>query len=127
MPSYEHYYKPGRVLDAGFGPVLPLASTEFDRGRAPPDFALRGTTLTVRRTAAQQSDLDRLLAAQRNPSSPNYRKWLTPEDFADRFGATRHALAKLRRGWRPRDFRSAVARTGPSFGSTPGRNRFAKP
>src|SRR5262245_23515680 len=31
--------------------------------------------------------LTALLAAQQNPLSPQYRKWLTPEQFATRFGA----------------------------------------
>ena len=35
---------------------------------------------------AQQAALDRLLADQQTPSSPNYHKWLTPEQYADRFG-----------------------------------------
>jgi len=30
--------------------------------------------------------LDRLLAAQQNPGSPVYHQWLTPDQFADRFG-----------------------------------------
>ena len=37
-------------------------------------------------SAAQQSHLEQLLAAQQNPSSPDFHKWLTPEQFADRFG-----------------------------------------
>ncbi len=37
-------------------------------------------------SAAQQADLDRLLEEQRDRSSPNYRHWLTPEQFGDRFG-----------------------------------------
>jgi subtilase family serine protease len=78
------------------GHLHPLACAEFDRGAVPPDFALRGMTLTIRRTAAQQSDLDRLLAAQQDRSSPHYRKWLTPEEFADRFGASSNDLARLR-------------------------------
>jgi subtilase family serine protease len=78
------------------GHLHPLARAEFDHGAVPPDFALRGMTVTVRRTAAQQGDLDRLLAAQQDPSSPHYRKWLTPEEFADRFGASSNDLGRLR-------------------------------
>ena len=93
------------------GHLHPLARAEFDRGAAPPDFALRGMTLMVRRTEAQQSDLDRLLTAQQDPSSPGYRKWLTPEEFADRFGATPNDLARLRAWLEIRGFAiKAVAR-----------------
>lgn len=36
-----------------------------------------------------RSESERLSEAQQDPSSPEYHKWLTPEEFADRFGPTR--------------------------------------
>jgi subtilase family serine protease len=78
------------------GHLQPLAKAEFDRGAVAEGFALKGMMVTVKRTASQQQDLDQLLADQQNPSSPNYHKWLTPEDFANRFGASPHDLAVLR-------------------------------
>jgi MYXO-CTERM domain-containing protein len=33
-----------------------------------------------------QTQLDRLLADQQDPSSPSFRQWLTPEQFGERFG-----------------------------------------
>jgi subtilase family serine protease len=35
-----------------------------------------------------RDQLNQLQAELQNPDSPNYRKWLTPDDFADRFGPT---------------------------------------
>jgi hypothetical protein len=35
-----------------------------------------------------QAELQALLAAQQNPSSPQYRRFLTPEQFTERFGPT---------------------------------------
>ena len=78
--------------------VASAAAGQFDRGAVSEDFALRGMTITLRRTPAQQIGLEQLLAEQQNPSSPNYHKWLTPEEFADRFGASSEDLARLR-GW----------------------------
>ena len=51
-----------RVIDnynavAISGQVNPLAKAEFDRGAVPGTFVMRGMTLTVKRTAAQQKDL----------------------------------------------------------------------
>src|SRR5664279_2743396 len=57
----------------------PLARAEADRGPVENGLAIRGMPLTVRRTAAQQKELNQLLAEQQAPSSPNYRKWLTPD------------------------------------------------
>jgi len=39
-------------------------------------------TLALRNRAA----LEQLLAAQQDPNSPNYHKWLTPNEFGQRFG-----------------------------------------
>jgi len=37
---------------------------------------------------AQQAALEQLLKEQQDPASPNYHNWLTPETYADRFGAS---------------------------------------
>ena len=39
--------------------------------------------------------LDQLLQAQRTPGSPNYRNWLTPEQFRTRFGPKQQDLDKV--------------------------------
>jgi len=75
------------------GNVQPGARAEFDAGAADPSFALGPLLLMLRRSAAQQADLDQLLSAQQNPSSPGYHQWLSPEQFADRFGASRDDIA----------------------------------
>lgn len=78
------------------GQQHPLARAAADRGPVDTDLAMRGMSLTLRRTAAQQKDLDQLLAEQQTPSSPNYRKWLTPDDLAKRFGASPNDMLTLR-------------------------------
>ncbi len=65
-------------------PPRSLGST--DLGALSPDTPVKGITLVFSRTAAQQTALDALLAAQANPASPQYHKWLTPESFAAQFG-----------------------------------------
>jgi len=46
-------------------------------------------------TPAQTAALDQLLAAQQNPSSPLYHKWLTPEQFGAEFGLSTTDLATI--------------------------------
>jgi uncharacterized protein (TIGR03437 family) len=78
------------------GSVHHLArNAQFDRGPADPNLPLDHIVLFIRPTAAQQSSLDRLLADQQNPSSPNYRNWLTPQAYADRFGLSPSDQAKI--------------------------------
>jgi subtilase family serine protease len=42
--------------------------------------------MIFRPTDIQQAELDKLLEQQQDPSSPNYHRWLSPDEFADRFG-----------------------------------------
>ncbi|HXJ43354.1 MAG TPA: protease pro-enzyme activation domain-containing protein [Bryobacteraceae bacterium] len=51
--------------------------------------------MMLKQTPAQRAALDQLLADQQDASSPNFHKWLTPEEFADRFGASQSDLGKL--------------------------------
>jgi uncharacterized protein (TIGR03437 family) len=64
----------------------PAAVAANDQGAVDPDMLMDHMMLMVKPSATQQADLDRLLTDQQNPSSPNYHKWLTPEEFGGRFG-----------------------------------------
>jgi subtilase family serine protease len=77
------------------GSLHPLAQPQNDAGRMPASTRINGISLYFNRTAAQQADLDTLLAAQQNPSSPNYHQWLTPEQFAARFGMAQPDIDKV--------------------------------
>src|SRR5690242_3617281 len=68
------------------GNVHPLARPEFDRGPAPADLPLDRMVLVLKRSPAQESALKQLLDQQQDRSSPNYHRWLTPEEFGRRFG-----------------------------------------
>ena len=74
------------------------ALPQYDRGPVDPGQLINGVTLVFMRTASQQAALDQLLAQQQDPTSPNYHNWLTPEQFADRFGLSSVDLAKVT-GW----------------------------
>lgn len=77
------------------GTAHPLAQSQFDRGRLSPEQQLGRVSLTFRLSAAQQADLQGLLREQQDRSSPNYHRWLTPEQYAGRFGMTQNDLAKI--------------------------------
>ena len=68
------------------GSLRPAALRRNDQGRVPPDFPLPAMTLFLAPTAAQHADLLQLLDQQQNPVSPLYHQWLTPEEYAGRFG-----------------------------------------
>ena len=77
------------------GHVHPMAKVENDLGPLDASVTLPAITLVLRPTPEQRADLDRLLAAQQDPSSPDYHRWLTPEQFADRFGASSDDIASI--------------------------------
>ena len=75
-----------------------LARPQFDQGAVDPSMKLEYITLLTTPTAAQKKAINKLLADQQNPHSANYHKWLTPQQYADRFGLSQTDMAKLV-GW----------------------------
>ena len=73
----------------------PKARPRDDQGRVDPSLRIPFITLTMKPSAIQQADLERLLDEQLDQSSPNYRRWLTPEQFAERFGLASRDYAAL--------------------------------
>ena len=71
--------------------VHPLAQARYDRGLADPATQLSYITLLLR----PDSTLASFLAEQRDHSSPNYRHWLAPEEFANRFGLSQNDIGKI--------------------------------
>jgi uncharacterized protein (TIGR03437 family) len=73
-----------RTVQLGQAPARALA--RYDQGPVDAAFPIPYVTMLLRPSAVQQTVLDRLLVDQQDPSSPNYHRWLKPEQFADRFG-----------------------------------------
>ncbi|PWU06901.1 MAG: peptidase S8 [Terriglobia bacterium] len=85
-----------RAVDRGRTVVLrnhvPVeAQSRFDRGLLAPGTILSYATLRLKPAAG----IETFLADQRNPSSPDYHRWLTPGQFGDRFGLSPNDLDKL--------------------------------
>ena len=77
------------------GHVSPRTKSGVDQGPVDPSMDLPYVTLVLKPSASQQADLDRLLAQQQDPSSPNFHRWLTPEQYADRFGVSQADIDKM--------------------------------
>ena len=75
------------------GHLNPRAQAGTDQGRVDLSLALPYVTLMLKPSAAQQADLEQFLAQQQDPSSSNYHRWLTPEEYADRFGVSQRYSA----------------------------------
>ena len=77
------------------GNVHPMAQPRFDQGPVEPAFRLSYIALMLKKTDAQQAALEQLLQQQQDPASPNYHDWLTPEQYADRFGLSQNDLDRI--------------------------------
>lgn len=77
------------------GNLHPQAIPSNDQGRVTPSLAMPYVTLTLARSASQKADLEKLLADQQTPGSPDYHRWLTPEEFGTRFGASDADIATI--------------------------------
>ncbi len=99
-----------RVSLHGF--VHPAARAANDQGVASDSLVLPAITMAFQPSAAQQADLDTLLAQQQDPNSPNYHQWLTPEQFADRFGASAADLDKVKQWLTSQGFQVTGAARG---------------
>jgi len=68
------------------GSVPPPARPEFDRGPADLDAPMERMILPLKRREGADAEIESLLIRQQDPVSPDYHRWLTPEEFGRRFG-----------------------------------------
>jgi subtilase family serine protease len=73
----------------------PRAQPQYDRGLVDPSRPLSYITLLTSPSPSQQKALDQLLAQQQDRTSANYHKWLTPQQYADRFGLSSNDLTRI--------------------------------
>ncbi len=98
-----------------------LAKRARDEGRVEPTLVLDRVALVFRPSESQQRDLDALLAEQRDPASPGFEKWLTPDEYAARFGMSDADLSTATEWLESQDLtvqRTARSRNEISFRGT---------
>jgi len=77
------------------GNVHHLARPEFDRGAVSDSQPATHLALVLKRSDDQETALQQLLAQQQDKSSPNYHKWLTPQQFGAQFGPADSDIAAV--------------------------------
>ncbi len=103
------------------GSVHPQARPENDRGVVEPTFPVSGITFILTPSAGQKAALRQLLAQQQDPASPDYHRWLTPEQYADAYGVTASDIDKIAAWLKLQGFtinNTARSRTFISFSGT---------
>jgi subtilase family serine protease len=77
------------------GNTYPLAKAQYDVGAAPASLPMERMLLVLKRSPGQDFALRKLLDQQQDPSSANFHKWLTPEEFGKQFGPTDSDMQKI--------------------------------
>ncbi len=80
------------------GNTLPAVQAGFDRGPAPESMPAERLMLILKRSPQQEADLQSYLQAIQDPSSPEFHRFLSPDEFGQRYGVSDSDLAKLQ-GW----------------------------
>jgi hypothetical protein len=68
------------------GNVHPMARPEFDQGIVADATPMNRMLLLLQRSPEQQAALSQLMDEQLSKDSPNFHKWLTPQQFGAQFG-----------------------------------------
>ena len=77
------------------GNTRPVLARAQDQGAVDPALALPRITLHLAMTASQKAELLQFVAGQQTPASPHWHQWLTPEQYADQFGANAADIQKI--------------------------------
>ncbi len=77
------------------GYVRPEVANAGSLSAAEQDLPMEHMILTLKADATQETALLQLLQDQQNPRSPSYRKFLTPQQFGERFGVSSADIAKV--------------------------------
>lgn len=78
------------------GSMPPVTKFATSSGAMNSGARLEGMTLRFSLSSTQKAELDALLLAQQTPGSPSYHQWLTPAEYARRFGVSDNDLTKIK-------------------------------
>jgi hypothetical protein len=80
------------------GNTHPLAQAKYDRGPAPGSMPASRLILVLARSTRQEADLQTYLESVQDANSPNYHRFLSPEQFGSSFGVGDADLQSIQ-GW----------------------------
>jgi regulation of enolase protein 1 (concanavalin A-like superfamily) len=77
------------------GNTRPEAKREHDRGPVDDDLLLEHMLLQLRRPAEKEEDLQEFLEELHKEGSPNFQRWISAQEFGERFGPSDRDLDKI--------------------------------
>jgi subtilase family serine protease len=103
------------------GSVSPRIAPQFQIGHMAASTPIDGITLTFALTPEQKAELDALVKAQLTPGNPEFHQWLTPAQYAARFGISEADVQKVEQWLESQGFnveRVANSRMSIAFSGT---------
>ncbi len=70
------------------GSLHPLAQARYDRGAVSDSLPVQRVLILLKPSADREAALQRFLTEAHSPDSPNYHRWLTPDQYGAQFGAS---------------------------------------
>ena len=93
-----------------------VGTTGDNRGtRVGPTDPKRQISLSISMATASDAEINRALAAIEDPNSPEYHHYLTPEEYAQRFGPSAAALVTIERSLSDAGFHVTLPTAGGSL------------
>lgn len=86
-----------RALATLAGNARAKAWANLDRGRVPDSLPQSHTLMMLKRSPQREEALHNFMREQYNPRSPNFHRWLTPEQFGELFGPSMADVEQLTR------------------------------
>lgn len=78
-----------------FGNTRPEANAANDRGKVADNFPMQHLALQLRRSPEQEQALRQFIDQLHDPTSANYHRWLTPEQFGAQYGPVASDIQKV--------------------------------
>ena len=108
------------------GNTRPEANPDNDRGMVPDSLPMEHIQLQLRLPMEKEEELDNLLQKIQDPGSPNYHKWLTPEEFKQQFSLAREDIETITNWLKSQGFTvNVVNARSVDFSGTAGQVRYA--
>jgi hypothetical protein len=110
------------------GNTHPLARPQNDQGAVADSQPLHRMLLLLQRSPEQETALRTLIDQQQSKSSPNFHRWLTPQQFGQQFGAATADIQTVTNWLQSHGFQIARVATGGTvieFSGTAGQVRNA--
>ena len=108
------------------GNTHPQARPEFDQGAVADSLPMNRMLLLLQRSPEQEAALQKLIEEQQIKGSPNFHKWLTPDEFGKQFGPADADIQKVTQ-WLAsqglQNIRVGPGRTAVEFSGTVGQVR----